>query len=446
MKLSRYIFGSLLCAAMLLPGACQDAPVESQDIVKPGDKEDDGMVDVTITLSLKDSESPNSRADDESPSSLFTEKIKNIDLLVYALRDANDNVLYQYGKGVVDASLLSAPALTDGRYNIQADNNQTLMKVTWVKDVVGSDEEVYRMDQTISLRVMRGTVFKLSLWAQSSNSTAYDFNYLSAVKVNYDDAMNNDETRDAFCATSIFSIGQVASDISVTLTRPFAQINVGINTSAITADDSPYNNYKYSQITLEGVSKYFNVIENKAWSDEDIANWQAGTFGQNYNEHIFDAEGGKTGTITPTTQATFGYNNLPVDEKGQPQTFQIHNYAHWTGSEPEVSTYKSLSMCYVLVPEPSYIMDEDGGFVKDDAVAGDNDETEGGIIAPTLSNILIKLRSFQMKEDENSTVSDEIVYPVIKNGTQEPLEIGVKRNWRTNLLFEDWSWTNPVTH
>lgn len=370
-----------MAGGVLTLGSCTDE-LKDEPVVVPGDAaEDDGMVDVTVSMSLDEVVSRASSNVDGAITDL-----RDIDLLVYAVRDANDRVLHQYGKGVDDmfkkkdenGKLVldengkpiidtdTYPALK--RYHEDDDNNQTLM-------YVGGDFAGDNMVK-FTLRVMRGTVFKLSVWAQSSKCEAYDFNYLSAVKVFYEDPdkidtdpekyfINNDVTRDAFCATSKFSIGQVDSDIRMTLTRPFARINVGILQDGLNSGNQQgYSKYKYSQIELAGVANYFNVIENRAWSEKDYQDYQAGKLGQNYNDRIFyDGKGNdevKDAYRTPkftTDKVTFRFS-----EFGPNGFIKIRDYSNWGGSGSYISerTYKSLSMCYVLVPEVKY--NEDGSF------------------------------------------------------------------------------------
>ena len=435
MKFTRYIFSSLILAGLLTLGSCRDDLSSEPDSATP-ENPDDEMVDVTLNFLIEDFNGGGTRGDNEgegegSPTEFF---LSDIDLLVYALRDENDKVLYQYGQGIDNAFKKKVEDSKTGEtkwvvddnnypafknYNEEVDNNQTLLKVEWVslnKDGKGP----YTLKSPIILRVMRGTVYKLSCWAQSSKITAYDFNYLTAVKVNYDGAKNNDKSRDAFCTTSIFSIGQVDSKVSVTLTRPFAQINVCINSSE---DKEKYKGYTHSQIKLEGVATYFNVVKNRAWSIDEYKNWQVGIFGEHYNQSIFNED-------EPIFQedVTFDYSEYTKEE------LEIHDYSSssWNGTgTPPIKKYNSLSMCYVLVPEATYTMDDDNTIIDQGTINGDG-EVEGGIVAPSLENVKIKLKSFSIK-DNNGNLK-EISYPQ----NEEAKSISVKRNWRTNLLFEKW--------
>lgn len=383
MKFSRYIIGTLMLAGMLSLVSCTDELREGTDSGQPSDA-DNEMVDILLTFRLED---------DGDDATRGSNPLENIDLLVYALRDVNDNVLYQYGRGIIHEDYFKEAcnyidgAYTTGalkNYKITEDNNQTLMHVEWKnKGVTADNVHIYEMQDAIVLRVMRNKVFKLSVWAQNSKTEAYDFNYLTAVRVNYDD-LNNLENRDAFCATSIFSIGQVDSSVEVTLTRPFAQVNVGVLNSA--TDGTDFKGFTHSAIELEGVSMYFNVVENKSWSSSEVYNFvnNKEKYYANYNKHIFEdlkteteeekyetiLKKDKEGNYIVTTTAKFLANTMPSE------TLKIHNFStSSTSGNNNIAEYKWLSMSYVLVPELIYPTDSDGNYIEGGQASGNiNDQ------------------------------------------------------------------------
>lgn len=442
MKFSRYIIGFLLSGSMLMLASCSD-DIEINAGKEPGVPEDDGMVDISLNFILDDFNNRATRGDGDEGESSSGETVgnylKDIDLFVYALRDEHDKVLYQYGKGVADEfkkdeknekgedvrviDKVSYPALAN--YVEDEDNNQTLMKVKWTPLKDENKQPInghYTLEEPITLRVMRNTVYKLSCWAQNSQTTAYDFNYLTAVKVNYNNAENNDTKRDAYCVTSTFSIGQVDSDVKVTLTRPFAQINVGVKIPGEEENTvDRYNEFSQSKIQLEGVATYFNVVENRVWNDKDYKDWEKGTFGKNYNPEIFNETDRK-----PEFQTVVTFNYKEFDRT----PLEIHDYSDWTGTEPSTKFYNPLSMCYVLVPESTKDLNDDDSIKDNGSTNNQEDNTEGGIVAPSLTDATIQLVSFSIRSENGA---NEKTYTV-------PKEISVKRNWRTNLLFENWNW------
>lgn len=427
MKFQKYLSIGFISTAMLLLGSCnqlEDIPTPDNDLIG----EDDGMVDVTISFAVEDLANYATRAltredesGDETTSNTPTNALEDIDLLVYAVRDTNDVVLKQYGKGIVNAELKTRPALEG--YDESGDNAQTLRSVQWKKITGGNETNQtysrYVMSDTITLRVMRGTIFKLSCWAQNSGHKAYDFKNLTNVQVKYSEMVskeeNNEEeskkvTFDAFCGTSKFSVGQDTTNVTITLTRPFAQINVGVNDEAkdgaLTLGEG---GYQYSKIELDGVYTSFNVVENKVDAKPEVKE-----------------------------SVTIGYSTGDDDATFKTQVWETGD------SEPKTHTYKSLGSWFVLVPETSYEYGEDGE-IKDDANTGgneENSEVEGGILSPSVKAPTLILKSFSLAKTKDEEGPGVITYtPIDEEGN--PLPISVKRNWRTNILFEDWKWATP---
>lgn len=113
--------------------------------------------------------------------------------------------------------------------------------------------------EALSLRLVKGQTYQIAFWAQNNKCDAYDTSDLTAVKVNYEGA-NNDETRDAFFKTERFT---VTSDmkISSTLSRPFAQINVGVvDLDWEAAKDMAFTK---SQVIVTNAADQINLLTGK---------------------------------------------------------------------------------------------------------------------------------------------------------------------------------------
>ncbi|MBQ7812343.1 MAG: hypothetical protein IJ394_07295 [Bacteroidales bacterium] len=83
---------------------------------------------------------------------------------------------------------------------------------------------------TIEFTLVRGGVYSFVFWAMADGAP-YTWDDMTAIKLNYtsDDtgiATGNEETRDAFCATVDINVTAGVSQ-TVTLKRPFAQLNFG---------------------------------------------------------------------------------------------------------------------------------------------------------------------------------------------------------------------------
>ena len=90
-----------------------------------------------------------------------------------------------------------------------------------------SKDVTFPTTETITLA--KGQTYKIAFWAQSSKCEAYTVSNEMVVTIDYEDALSNDETRDAFFKTVEVTVTGDA-ELDVKLTRPFAQINVGVTT------------------------------------------------------------------------------------------------------------------------------------------------------------------------------------------------------------------------
>lgn len=417
----------LLTGLALLMTACAAEDIEnisSENQSQPVEA-DGEWVDVSINVSIDDLKNAGTRDGGDVPADGNNDfafgKGEKIDMLIYTIRDSVGNILTQYGKGYVDPKLNLVtdtvgiknkyPAL--GNYRLD-DNDHHQTVILWgetKKEDIDEVGEYLNKNFEIRLRMMRGTVFNISLWAQNSNCTAFDFNKLTELKVDYSKLNLKDKAGeagpdiyDAFSASADFSVGQVLSPVTVTLTRPFAQINLGIKTDAKDYSDA----FTDLKVNFNQVATRFNVKENRVLTPEDA---------------------GKIDPITKNSVYTFD-----ADEALTEYTF-TSNFTEWGDQTFNVNSeyYKYLGMCYVLVPDPTYNKDEEtGDYTDDNATIGDpaiypSDQypTEGGIVSPSMTP---------------STISN-VTITVTKNGEEFPRTIenlSVNRNWRTNLLYKKY--------
>lgn len=155
---------------------------------------------------------------------------------------------------------------------------------------------------TLHLDLVKGQTYELAFWAQADGApyvVTIGDNKME-VEVLYAEKPNNAENRDAFTAHHSCTINGDINE-TITLTRPLAQINVGIN-----AED-------YNAAKSAGVEIVASSVELK------------GTFGSVYN--VMD------GTTTTSENVTYTTSEIPADS-------EILEVA---GTD-----YKYLSTCYVL--------------------------------------------------------------------------------------------------
>lgn len=82
---------------------------------------------------------------------------------------------------------------------------------------------------TYTTRLISGQTYKIAFWAEVADNAYYTVDYASAtVAASYGSA-GNDENRDAFFNAMEFTVTDATAALSVTLKRPFAQLNYGLS-------------------------------------------------------------------------------------------------------------------------------------------------------------------------------------------------------------------------
>ena len=79
----------------------------------------------------------------------------------------------------------------------------------------------------VNFSLVKGKTYNFVFWAQAEGATCYDIDDLKNIKISYDGAVANDETRDAFYATRKELKVNGALTETIKLYRPFAQVNFG---------------------------------------------------------------------------------------------------------------------------------------------------------------------------------------------------------------------------
>lgn len=120
--------------------------------------------------------------------------------------------------------------------------------------------------ETITLA--KGQTYKVAFWAQDDDCAAYTVSDDMNVTVNYV-GINNDETRDAFFKTVEFTVNGSTS-LDVELKRPFAQINVGVETTDWDAAVASGVEIKESNVTIENAATSINLVTGKVDGSEKV--------------------------------------------------------------------------------------------------------------------------------------------------------------------------------
>ena len=85
---------------------------------------------------------------------------------------------------------------------------------------------------TVNLQLVNGNSYSVIFWAEAPNAP-YDVEFAekladAKMTVRYDGALSNDESRDAFYAVKTINVTGAQTE-TITLKRPFAQLNIGTN-------------------------------------------------------------------------------------------------------------------------------------------------------------------------------------------------------------------------
>ena len=178
--------------------------------------------------------------------------------------------------------------------------------IPFLQKVVGSNNDGQFVDleafdggltETVSVTLAKGQTYQVAFWAQNPICNAYTTTDLTNVKVDYEDAANNNDDRDAFFKTVEFTVNGNQT-IDVELKRPFAQINVengivesdGITTRGEKVEIHPYSGKVIKGFKIPHWDKIKNVCMEAAKKESDIyfAGWDV-CINKNGNIELIEA-------------------------------------------------------------------------------------------------------------------------------------------------------------
>lgn len=226
---------------------------------------------------------------------------------------------------------------------------------------------------TANVTLVAGKTYKIVFWAQNNTCTAYNTTNLAAVTVDYANAANNDETRDAFYKVQTVTVEGGDQQVSVTLERPFAQVNVGMTEEQLDGID-----ITKSKMTVKSVYSTINLLTGAVSDAKD-------------------------------EEVTFSMANVPAEDL----TVKVSE---------EDQTYKYLSMSYILVPESS-IAEMAFAFTNADATSNytldvDNVPVKRNYRTNILGNLFTGDVTFQVDLDPDF-IADENTNGDLKKGEGE---------------------------
>ena len=165
----------------------------------------------------------------------------------------------------------------------------------------------------LPLDLLNDQTYTVIFWAQEKGSPWIDASDLRNIKL--EESLSNNDHRDAFCAVDANFLHDGAQSRKVTLTRPFAQVNIATTVNNVGYDITPNK----SLVTFRNIPTGYNLL---------------------------------TGETNTTTEVTFGLNGIP-------------------GNAITVNgiTYTNVAMNYVLVADSNidevyYEIETNNGTVK----------------------------------------------------------------------------------
>lgn len=123
---------------------------------------------------------------------------------------------------------------------------------------------------SIAVSLAKGKTYKAVFWAQNPECRAYTVSEDMKVTVDYE-GLNNDETRDAFFASSEPFTVSGSTSVSVTLKRPFAQVNVGAYPWDLQYAQESGNDVQMSGAVIKNVADCINLFDGSLEGDVEVA-------------------------------------------------------------------------------------------------------------------------------------------------------------------------------
>lgn len=179
--------------------------------------------------------------------------------------------------------LMGTKAFADGNtvnvvhvhvYKVGANNSGlTYIAPGTSTDVTPSqDVEMIGGRATYSTRLVTGQTYTFVFWAEKKDNGHYTYDPdTKTIAVNYDNAAGNDETRDAFYA--VLENVQITGGYSqsVTLKRPFAQVNFGVTEKDMAAAKAAGITVTGAAIKCTDVANQLYLLDGTVSGEVDVA-------------------------------------------------------------------------------------------------------------------------------------------------------------------------------
>ena len=240
-----------------------------------------------------------------------------------------------------------------------------LKPTTWPEFREGS------MKQTLSLSLASNNKYRIVFWAAaeaSENENApYQFDPENkTVIVNYENALCNDESRDAFYGYKEFTMKREGQTETVKLQRPFAQLNIGTKDYQAAADANFVPTV--SKVTVNNIYKTFNLFDGTVSNEVT----EAVTFDYNSIE--------RTETFPVTGYEYLAMNYLLVNQELVDITVTYKDEvsgrerSRTVNSVPVQRNYRTNVLGEILTGNTNFDITIDPGYVENILFASSNEE------------------------------------------------------------------------
>lgn len=418
-KKNRNFYGWLAAAALVFTASCSN----DSDFTKGGALTDESGETAFITFTvIPDVKNYGSRAD-AADELINISHAQFIDKFIYAV--------YLLDKDSQTYKIVEKFGSDDNPFNEDSiPAGQNILKLT--RDEINA--------KTITVKgVERGKTYRIVCWAQSSQSKAYNTADLSKIAVSYENAVNNDEFRDAFTASEEIYVQNEGNDRKIILKRPFAQINVGTtgyDYEGVAALKPAPVSYTKSKVTLKGAATCFDAVKSKAVVNTEYPLTENITFAMSTIPAFINLEEEELSTLGFRAYDTAKRYIEKIEDNDTVWTaaydadkehflhvnFQkaTDGYMSWDqylghkrnddGFSPDSIIFanrdlKYLSMCYVLVPEATDLRNQ----------------------AVSYGSVLDYFKC------ELEGIDPETKEPIEDIFNFELYNVPVQRNWRTNI-------------
>ena len=206
----------------------------------------------------------------------------------------------------------------------------------------------------LPLDLLNDQTYTVIFWAQEKGSPWIDASDLQNIKL--EESLSNNDHRDAFCAVDANFLHDGAQSRKVTLTRPFAQVNIATTVNNVGYDITPNK----SLVTFRNIPTGYNLLKGETNATTEV------TFGLN-------GIPGNAITVNGTSYTTVAMNYVLVADSNIDEVYyeiQTNNgtVKNTIPSVPVKKNYRTNIIGNLLTSNATYTIELKPGFATPDEV------------------------------------------------------------------------------